>query len=34
MIDAGVTNGFDDAWNDWGEDWKTTSIKSIAAAIP
>lgn len=34
MIEAGVTDGFDDAWNDWGEDWKRTSIKSLSAAIP
>lgn len=34
MIAAGVTDGFDEAWNDWGEDWKLTSIKSFSAAIP
>ena len=34
MIAAGVTDGLDEAWNDWGEDWKMTSIKSLYAAIP
>jgi cyclase len=34
MIAAGVTDGFDEAWNDWGEDWKSMSIRSLSAAIP
>lgn len=33
MIEAGVTDGFDEAWNDWGEDWKVLSIASLYAAI-
>ena len=34
MLGAGVTDGFDDDWNTWGEDWKVTSIKSLYAAVP
>lgn len=34
MIEAGVTDGFDEEWNTWGDDWKVTSIKSLYAAVP
>jgi glyoxylase-like metal-dependent hydrolase (beta-lactamase superfamily II) len=34
MIAANVTEGLDDAWNSWGEDWKKKSIASLYASIP
>ncbi len=33
MIEANVTEGLDDKWNEWGEGWKKLSIASLAAAI-
>jgi len=34
MIEAGVTDGLDEEWNNWGEEWKKMSIASLEAAIP
>ena len=34
MIAANVTEGLDDVWNTWGEDWKKKSIASLYASIP
>ena len=33
MIAANVTEGLDDIWNTWGEDWKKRSIASLYASI-
>jgi hypothetical protein len=34
MIAANITEGLDDVWNSWGEEWKKRSIASLYAAIP
>jgi len=34
VLAANATEGLDDRWNTWGEDWKRTSLRSIYWAMP
>ena len=34
VLAANVTEGLDDRWNTFGEDWKRTSLRSIYWATP